>query len=306
MIAKAALYAGILSQLGHPVLGALHEQLVEVPAGWTAVGTPDDSATLSLQIGLALQNLDQLEPKLLAVSTPGNEEYGQHLDIDDVNALFAPTAEANTAVLAWLQSAGISNVASDGQWVNFAAPVGTINDLLNTTFLIYENIGGQKIRTTEYSIPDSLSGYIDLISPTTYFGKTTAFIPTVVPTPVEKRQDDYDSTEVQLAASCYTGITPACLKQLYSVGDYTPEVSSGSRIAFGSFLNESAIELDLVAFEQSFNISSQNFSVQLINGGVNDQNESTALFGEANLDSQTIVGLSHPLPVTEFITGGSP
>jgi tripeptidyl-peptidase-1 len=39
---------------------------------------------------------------------------------------------------------------------------------------------------------------------------------------------------------------------------------------------------------------------------VNDQNPKTAQVGEADLDVQNIVGVSHPLPVTEFITGGSP
>ena len=44
----------------------------------------------------------------------------------------------------------------------------------------------------------------------------------------------------------------------------------------------------------------------LINGGVNDQDLNTAQIGEADLDVQNIVGVSHPLPVVEFITGGSP
>ncbi len=37
-----------------------------------------------------------------------------------------------------------------------------------------------------------------------------------------------------------------------------------------------------------------------------DQNASIRYITEANLDVQTIIGVSHPLPVVEFITGGSP
>lgn len=64
---------------------------------------------------------------------------------------------------------------------------------------------------------------------------------------------------------------------------------------------------DLALFEQHFNIPSQNFSVVLINGGTDlPQPPPLADDGEANLDVQTIIALTHPLPVTEFITAGSP
>lgn len=91
-----------------------------------------------------------------------------------------------------------------------------------------------------------------------------------------------------------------------NVGNYTPSVKSGSRVGFGSFLNQSALYADLFDYEKLYGIPAQNFSVTLINGGVNDQNATTAQVGEADLDVQNIVGVAHPLPVTEFITGGSP
>ena len=46
-----------------------------------------------------------------------------------------------------------------------------------------------------------------------------------------------------------------------------------------------------------------NFSTVLIDGATNNQDTATASFGEANLDVQNIMGITHPLPVTEFITG---
>ena len=299
MFSKSAICAAVLSH-ALPALAVVHEQLAALPAGWTEVAAPDASTTVSFSIGLAQQNLDQLQPKLLAVSTPGNAEYGQHLDVDDVSAMFAPTAEANTAVTSWLSSAGISKVSSDGHWVTFASTVGQANSLLNTTFMSYQNSGTTKIRTMEYSIPDDLVNYIDLISPTTYFGKTVANMPTFTKTKKDapaKRQVD---------ASCQTSITPTCIKELYNVGSYTPSVKSGSRVGFGSFLNQSALYQDLFDYENYFKIPTQNFSVILINGGTNDQDPATAQVGEADLDVQNIIGVSHPLPVTEFITGGSP
>jgi tripeptidyl-peptidase I len=158
MFSKAALLAALLS----PTLAAVQESLAALPLGWSEVATPADSQTLTLTIGLAQQNIDQLQSKLLAVSTPGNAEYGQHLDVDDVNSLFAPTEEANTAVQSWLTNAGISQVHSDGHWVTFATTVSKANELLNTTFKTYANGGTQKIRTTQYSVPDDVASYVDL------------------------------------------------------------------------------------------------------------------------------------------------
>ena len=297
---KTAFFAAILSQ-ALPALGAVHEKLAAVPLGWTATkAAPDDSSPITLMVALTQQNIDQLQSRLLAVSTPGNAAYGQHLDIDDVNALFAPTAEANSAVQSWLTNSGVTKVSSDGHYVTFATTVGTANTLLNTTFLTYENSGTQKLRTIEYSIPDDLAKHIDLVTPTTYFGKTVANAPKFSKTTKEV------PTKRSVDASCQTIITPQCLKELYNVGSYVPKAKSGSRIGFGSFLNESALYSDLFEFETYFKIPQQNFSVTLINGGVNDQDPATAQYGEADLDVENIIGISHPLPVEEFITGGSP
>lgn len=108
----------------------------------------------------------------------------------------------------------------------------------------------------------------------------------------------------QVDASCATTITPTCLKEIYSI-IYTPTGKTNSIIAFGSFLNEFARTQDLSLFEKRYNILRQGFSVQLINGGTNDQGISNN-HGEVNLDVQYIAGISAPLLIVSYITGGSP
>jgi tripeptidyl-peptidase-1 len=301
MYTKAAIYAALLSHLVLPAYGVVHEQLAAVPSGWSLNGTPDASTAITLSISLIHENLDQLESTLLAVSTPGNAKYGQHLDIDDINALFPPVSDA--AVLSWLRSAGISSIHSNGSTVNFATTVSTANKLLSAQFAYYQSGSTKKLRTTQYSIPDNLVDHIDLISPTTHYGKTT---PAVAIPSVTQKNKRVPASQPSVAASCQTSITPSCLKELYNINDYRADPNSGSRIAFGSFLNQSALYSDLALFEAYFKIPSQNFTVELINGATNDQDPATAQFGEANLDVEYIVGIGHPLPVKEFITGGSP
>lgn len=296
---SSTLYAGWLLSLAAPALCVVQEKLSAVPSGWTLIEDASESDTITLSIALARQNLDQLESKLTTLATPGNPEYGKWLDQSDIESLF-PTA-SDDAVLQWLKAAGITQVSRQGSLVNFATTVGTANKLFDTKFSYYRNGASQKLRTTQYSIPDHLTESIDLIAPTVFFGKeqNSALSSHAVKLPSLPRRAATNS-------SCANLITPDCLVEMYNLGDYKPDASSGSRVGFGSFLNESANYADLAAYEQLFNIPPQNFSVELINRGVNDQNWATASLGEANLDVELIVAVSHPLPVVEFITGGSP
>ena len=285
----------------------VHEAIPVVPTDWSHVGAPAPSQTMILQIALQQQNLDQLETKIYAVSTPGNPSYGKYMEGDDVRAMIAPSSQAGPAVEAWLQSFGVTSINSDGEWVTFAAPVETANKLLSTQFNYYQSDGITKLRTTEYSVPKNISQYIDFVTPTTYFGKTTAQLPRVPAAKrmLEEREVSNSTSDAAIDSSCKRSITPACLKEVYNIGNYTPDAKSGSVIAFGSFLNESARTQDLSLFQKKFNIPAQSFSVQLINGGVDEQAPNNN-HGEANLDVENISGISHPLPMVEYITGGSP
>lgn len=299
------------------VLGAFQKHFNAVPAGYEALETSGTSTT-TFTIALALNNLDQLESKLLAVSTPGSSEYGQYLDVDGVEALFGPTDEAVSSVTTWLKSAGVTDYVHEGLFINFNADVDTANSLLNSSYTFYNHGGVTKLRTLSYTIPEEVQEHIALVDPGIYFGHTEAaaaipsrreISPAVTPTKTLKRQSS-NTTTVQpvVDAACATILTPACVKQLYNVGNYTPLATSGSRIAFGSFLNESAILSDLFKFEATYGIPTQNLTLVSIDNGTlsQDVNDPNIGFGEANLDAQNIVGLVHPLPVTEYSTGGSP
>lgn len=281
--------------------GAVHERLTTTPKGWVATAKPSNSATMSLTIALNLQNVDQLESKLLAVSTPGNGEYGNHLDINDVESIFGPSSEAVSSVVSWLKGNGVTQYNVDGAFVDFAADVSTVNTMFNASYQHYTNNGVTKLRTLSYSIPDEIQDHVALVDPGTYFGNIQAFVPREYK-PTTTKRDEPSKRAVD--ASCQTSITPACLKEMYNVGDYAADAKSGSSIGFGNFLNQSTIFSDLFDFENVNGIPQQSFSVELINGGTNPQNSTN--FGEADLDVQNIIGIAHPLPVVNFIAGGSP
>ena len=179
--------------------------------------------------------------------------------------------------------------------------------MLNTTFSLYSQGETVKLRTTSYSVPDHLANAIDLIAPTTYFGNTKAqrSIPTQTKrSAVTKRQLQTScETTIQYPISAnrteaFTLLSPQCLKELYKIGNYSVDVSAGSTIAFGSFLNESASYSDLAIFEETFGIPSQNFTVKaLINGGVDDQDPTTGMWCcDSSLPSKLRCNISSQTP----------
>jgi tripeptidyl-peptidase-1 len=305
---------GLFALLSQALGLVLHNQLANVPAGWALTGTPSSTSELNLQIALKQQNVDLLESKLASVSTPGSSEYGKYLTADEVDSLFGASAASKEAVESWLKSEGVTKFTAVGDSVWFQTTVAKANKMLGTTFKTYTDASGaSKLRTTEYSLPESLKSHVDLVSPTTYFGKTKAMRSI-------QATEAHSLAPRALPAVCNTTIVyenvsvpaflPDCLKIIYNIGSYMPEVSSGSEIAFGNFLNQSASFSDLALFEQYLGIPSQNFSVVLVNpaDGATDLPQPPLLAndGEANLDVQNIVSLSHPLPVTAYITAGSP
>jgi subtilase family serine protease len=174
-------YLSLATALLPAALAARYQLYDEVPTGWTAKSVSTSSASSTTQvftIALVMQNIDQLESKLVAVSTPGNAEYGQFLDAAETNATFAPSDDAVSSVTAWLKSGGVSDYYVDGAFVDFAASIDTVNTLLNASYTHYTSPAGvTKLRTLSYALPDTVDEHIALVDPGVYFGGTKAMLP---------------------------------------------------------------------------------------------------------------------------------
>lgn len=297
-MARLACVAALASPAASVVMSS-----VQLSNGVKAMGAPADDQMVSLTIGLTLGNLDQLEAKLKEVSTPGSPGYGQYLDKDEVAALFPPSEEGADAVVSWLNQSGVEHISRDGANIKFATAVAIANKILSANFVYFDVDNTQKLRTRQYSVPDDLAQYIDLIHPTTYIGTTRSTrIPENI---IDVETSSFATSLGELDTNCSTLITPDCFRSAYGLGDYTPDPSSGSRVGFGSFLNESARLEDLHLYQDAYGIPESNFSVVLINGGLDHQDPNGSI-GEANLDAQFQNAMSYPLPMVQFITGGSP
>ncbi|ORY11123.1 putative tripeptidyl-peptidase [Clohesyomyces aquaticus] len=291
--------------LASTVAGATFEKLNAVPAGWKFSKSAADSEPIALKIALRQGNVEAFEQALLDMSTPSHPSYGQHFQShDEMKRMLLPAEETLDSVRQWLKNGGVANYKEDADWINFRTTVGVANDLLATQFAWYfsEELQAERLRTLEYSLPEKVAEHINTIQPTTRFGQGR---------PNHATLKQQLGTEIIANAGaarnesdCNQTIRPECLRSLYNI-DYKADAKSGSKVSFCSYLEESARYADLAQFEA--NIApyaiGQNFSVVLYNGANNDQT-STNDSGEANLDLQYMLGLSSPLPVTEFITAG--
>ena len=237
---------------------------------------------------------------MLAVSTLGNAEYGNYLDADTANNLFDPAPEASIAVQAWLHNQGISKISSDGHRLTFEITVKSANKLLSTSFRIYQNTdsGISNVRTTQYSVPNGLAKFIDFITPTTYFGVPKSIqkpTPSLHASP--KRDGAVSSDQIYKFCSIDdpygTIISPNFQKELYNVGNYTPEVDMGSRAGFVTMDDLFTIYDDLFKFEELLNITKQTITTIPIDEASNNKHRVVITMRET---SMPISSLEWPIP----------
>ncbi|OAP55564.1 hypothetical protein AYL99_10537 [Fonsecaea erecta] len=288
-----------------------------VPPAWSHVGSPHPLQRLTLSIGLQPSNFDLLEQHLHQVSDPFHHRYGQHLSQEEVHDLIKPSDETYHLIQDWLSDSGIDpshcGINSARDWITVTLPVHKAEELLGTKYAVYQHQDGTKlIRTTSWSLPQSLHDHVTTIQPTTAFLRANPKASTLIDVPV-----DVDVSQLAAAANATTiksscnfgGMTPKCLRTLYNTINYKPQAPQNNSIAFTNYLGQVSNRTDAQTFLRTFRpdaVDSAYAATQIsVNGGAVDNGTSGAGL-EGNLDLQTILGLVYPTPVTLYSTGGEP
>lgn len=253
-----------------------------------------------------------------------------------MNELIKPTDDTLSQVHDWLLKNGIHRVklsyngAKD--WIKVSLPISAVERLLDTEYSVYEHQDGDRLaRTPTWSLPAHLHEHIETIQPTNSFFRPTSrrkTLKTVRPlreiiegSPREFPNQDFTaspySTEIGVAKACNpSGITPLCLRTLYGTKSYKPQVPGKNQIGLTDFLgeanNRSDVQIFLEKYRKDAVSEAQTFTVDVINGGDNQQTPDTpeqldaGKDLEGNLDAETIIGIGYPTPLTAFTTGGMP
>jgi len=259
------------------------------------------------------------------------------LSENEVNELIKPADDTTNLVHDWLSDNGIDraslsyNKAKD--WIKVSLPVSAVERLLNTEYSIFEHEDGDRIlRAPTWSLPAHLHEHIETIQPTNSFFRPAGrrkTLKTVIPLseiaegPSQEFGDVLsvaatpNSTDVGVAKACNTSaVTPLCLRTLYGTKSYKPQVPGKNQVGLTDFLGEANNRSDVQIFLQMFRkgavSEAETFTVDVINGGDNQQTPDTPeqlAAGkdlEGNLDAETIIGITYPTPLTAFTTGGMP
>jgi tripeptidyl-peptidase-1 len=275
------------------------------PDGFSQTATPPSDQNIRLRIALHQNNIAGLEDALMAVSTPGNALYGQHLTQEEVNTFVAPTSDTVSLVNEWLSSNSISpeTISPAGDWLQFSIPISQANSLISASFqtFTHSETGTQFIRTLSYSIPAVLEGHVDVIHPTTSFDNPFVHLPFQVASVPQTSTSEARA----VPASCATTVTPTCLQDLYGIPS-TPATQSSNILGVSGFIQQFANQADLTTFLTDLRPdmpSTTTFTLETLDGGTNPQGAAQAGV-EANLDTQYTVGVATNVP-NVFISVGN-
>lgn len=265
------------------------------------MGTPDPATRIRLQVALQMPDHERFEKTLFDISNPDHEDYGKHLNREELRSIIKPKDEASEGLISWVKSSGValSDIEHDDEWVNFHITVAGAESMLNTTFnyFIHESDkthAVQKIRTLRTSVPESLFPHIALIEPTTRFGQMRAERSTVFKVETFDQINRIQQTPSGLnITACNNTITPACLRALYNVGDYKANPDYPSLLGVSGYLEQYAKynELDVFLHKYAPYAVSQNFTYELINGGKAWQNQTVA---RDDIEYVQIPKINHP------------
>ncbi|KIK61113.1 hypothetical protein GYMLUDRAFT_43210 [Collybiopsis luxurians FD-317 M1] len=302
----------------------VHETRSVEPLDWFISHHPEAHKRLPLRIGLAQQNIENLESMLMAVSHPDSPEYGKHWTPQQVVDTFAPSEESVRKVFGWLKDSGFSKekikMSANKGWIQVDATIAEVEDLLKTEYQVYRHneSGEEQIGCHEYSVPAAIREHIDLIRPTVHFdhrpspksetkfkragdvGKSPGTGPKTSPTPIHTLPVSPG------LADCDQMITLGCLRALYNVPEFKPRSLDKNSYGIVEFTPQAFLAGDLDLFFRNFspNLVGVRPKTVLIDGAVvQTTNQSSNLNGESDLDLEYSMGLTNPQTITLLQTG---
>lgn len=243
------------------------------------------------------------------IATPGHHQYGSHMSQKAIDAIIAPKDESGELVMAWLQSAGLSDHATysvRGDSIVVDASVSQIEKLLDTEYTAYRNTETKEVvlRTLEFSLPSALKNHVDTVQPTTFFGFRSYKSGISGVRPFDDAAVNTQIESVDAVTGCSSNINPTCLANLYS---FTSAKNYNTGLfGIAGFLEEYAIASDLKTFLSKYAVegnAAQSFTCVAVNGGSCPTAASQA-GTEANLDVQYGRGIAESIPINYYSTAG--
>ncbi|KAA1136950.1 hypothetical protein PGTUg99_000771 [Puccinia graminis f. sp. tritici] len=283
---------------------------------------PGNDHSMTLQIGLRNTRLENsIDDLLERMSDPAHPKFRPHLSDKEFAELSQPDDQSIEAVVGWLKSHGFENHqikwTAHKDWISLEkVPLKKVEYMLDTSYSVYQHHDGEHlIRTEKYSLPRNLHQHIELIQPTTMFGrlqKQRSSVTVIEELPSAKNKV-LINPNIPNTCSDPSSVTNDCLRQLYKTDGYQVQASESNMIGITGYLEEVANFKDAEMFlkTQRRDQVGGKFEVVTVNNGKDyqelDQDQIDRQLGvEANLDTQTTLGFTLPTRNIFWSVGGSP
>ncbi|PSS25469.1 hypothetical protein M430DRAFT_56216 [Amorphotheca resinae ATCC 22711] len=319
-LAALALSIGLSIASPAPHVRVRHEKRTPSPQWLKRTRAPPETS-LPVRIGMAQNNLDVGHERLMEISDPNSEKYGQYLSAQEVGDLFRPSSESIDAVREWLHNSGIESdrhsVSPGRGWLKFDATVEELESLLFTEYHIYEHSDTmeQHIGCNEYHVPRHIQKHIDLITPTVTFAKLKGgekmkkrsklaslsrarLDPHVTPAETGGRQMSVSGNSGS-EVPCYLAVTPDCIRQLYGIPMGTTN-QTGNEIGIfedGDYYDQEDLDLTFAALAP-YVPNGTHPTLNGIDGGYAPMDDLIGV--ESLLDMSIIFPLIHPQAATLY------
>lgn len=176
---------------------------------------------------------------------------------------------------------------------SFSAPVSLVAKMFNANLSIFthQKSGKTQIRTTQYSVSQTLADHVDFVHPLLSFNDFDSNRPATaqIPVPISYRRGEASS----VPEDCKSLITPACLQALYGI----PSAPTGNKnvtMYVLGYADYYADRVDLQSFLKATRPDidpNTTWTEKYLDGGQNPQDPSEAAT-EPSLDLQYTIGLS--------------
>ncbi|KAJ3549709.1 hypothetical protein NM208_g376 [Fusarium decemcellulare] len=292
------------------LVAALSSQLASARphSEWKAVPESEAPDVVRAAVAFHQSRIPEAESLLLDISNPASDKFGQYLDNQAVDELFAPSEGSQHKVLSWLEDAGIDmtsvRLKKAAAVMEFSARLDQLDRLLKTKHYIVrdDETGELRLKSSTHDIPPELEDHVQFVTlapssraGTTKTKRSRATSPKYAPPP-----PPYKISVPQDLRNCSLSWTPECIRKLYGIPLGTKAAPNNSIGIFG--FGDAYNQADLNNFWSKyakFIPKGTGPKVNSINGAKAPGDE---IDGEEILDLQMAYPIVYPQKVTIFQT----
>lgn len=257
------------------------------PLPATVIALPINPARpMHVVIGLKPRNKAQLDALVVAVSTPGNAQFGHTITPAQFLADYAPTSSDAQSVVSYLQSQGFSNIQLSANHLTVSAygSAASVQGAFDTRLVSFA-FGGRNVfaNTTPARVPGALGGIVSAVIGLQNFG--------VMNTPLL-----HATPQNPLTTPPYSG--PQYQVAYDAAGTPTADSTAIGIVTEGDLTQ---VPKDLRQYEAEFGLPQVPYQIVPVGAQTSD----VAGLDEWDLDSQSSSGIAGNLKAIVFYNAGS-